>query len=114
MFVETVASSIAELLEMTEAQKGKSVRRTGFYDTLHRYKIKRGWARYFDRYTKHPRYDDKDVDSYGTRVIELDLITLTAKRLGHWSRTTTKHQTYAIKEIAENRVFNETKPNYFH
>ena len=94
---------------MTEAQKRKYVRRMGFDETLQRYRIKRGWKHYFERYPKNLRDDDEGVYSYGTQVIELDWIKLTAKRLGRWSRTTSKHQGYAIEDLANDWGFKEIK-----
>jgi hypothetical protein len=109
LFLENVAANILEFLEMTDAQKRKYESARGFYETLQRYKLKGGWKRYFERYTKNLRYDDEGVYSYGTKVIELDWIKLTAKRLGRWSPTTSRHQNYAIGDLATDWGFREIK-----
>ena len=94
---------------MADAQKRKYKRRVGFYEPLQHYRLKRGWRHYFERYTKNLRYDDEGVYSYGTQIIELDWIKLTAKRLGNWSRMTSKHQSYAIEDVANDWGFKEIK-----
>ena len=109
LFLESVASKILAFLEMTEAQKRKYERRREFYETLQRYRLKRGWKRHFDRYGKNLRYDDRFVFSYDTKVIELDWTKLTAKRLGRWSPTTSRHMNYAIVELATDWGFKEIK-----
>ena len=107
LFLENVAFKILEFLEMTDAQKRKYKRRIGFFETLQHYRLKRGLRHHFERYTKNLRYDDEGVYSYGTKVIELDWIKLTAKRLGRWSPTTSRHQNYAIGDLATDWGFKE-------
>ena len=63
----------------------------------------------FEKYSKNLAFDDEAVYSYGTPVIELNWRNLTARRLGSWSRTTSKHQAFAIRALAGEWAFREIK-----
>ncbi len=51
----------------------------------------------FERYTKNLKYSALGVYSYIAHVIELNWENEPAKRLGKWSKTTTRHMNYGIK-----------------
>ncbi len=61
----------------------------------------------FERYTK--KYGPFVVYSYGTEVIELNWEQRTAKRLGRWSPTTSRHMNYATQNLKYTWGFK--KPN---
>ena len=63
----------------------------------------------FEKYLQNLAFDDEAVYSYGTPVIELNWRNLTARRLGSWSRTTSKHQAFAIRALAGEWAFREIK-----
>ncbi len=71
-----------------------------FYETLMHYEVK-GKRPSFDKYKNNLRYGDESVYSYGTEVIESDWERRTAKRLGWWSKTTSRHQNYAITNLSD-------------
>ncbi len=96
---DNVAFIIAKCLEEGEAEKAANAKRKTFYESLAHYEVK-GKRPPFDKYKKNLRYGFAGVHSYGSEEIESDLDLRTAKRLGRWSRTTSKHQNYAIKNLA--------------
>lgn len=56
------------------------------------------------------RQDGKHfIKSYQTNVAEIDLKQKTAKVLGYWSQTTSKHINYACKELGLEKIEGETK-----
>ena len=61
---------------------------------------KKGKTSKSPRYGKNLRYDSFFVYSYGTHVIQLNWENRTAKRLGRWSPTTTRHMNYAIHMLS--------------
>ena len=61
----------------------------------------------FDRYCKNLRYDAFFVYSYDTAVIQINLKDRTAKRLGKWSPTTSRHMNYAIRMLTISYDFKE-------
>jgi len=63
----------------------------------------------FEKYLENLAFDDEAVYSYGTPVIELNWRNLTARRLGSWSRTTSKHQAFAIRALAGEWGFKEIR-----
>ena len=63
----------------------------------------------FDRFCKNLRYDAFFVYSYDTAVIQINLKDRTAKRLGKWSATTTRHMNYAIHMLEMCYDFTEIK-----
>ena len=108
LFVDNVAFNVAKLLEESEEEQASNAKRKMFYKALTHYELK-GKQPSFEKYKKHLRYGVEGVYSYGTAVIGLDWERRTAKRLGWWSRTTTKHQNYAIKHLSDTWGFNEIK-----
>ena len=63
----------------------------------------------FLRYCKNLRYDSFFVYSYDTAVIQLNWRHRTAKRLGRWSQTTSRHMNYAIHMLELSYDFKEIK-----
>lgn len=52
------------------------------------------------------RWDGRDwIQSYTTRVAEIDYGTKTAKVLGYWSMTTSKHINYACAELGLTKIY---------
>ena len=107
MFLENVALNVARFLEMTRKEKREYEDRVDFCNSLEAYLLKRNHMAKFEKYQKNLRYTYDGVYSYGTRVIELDWRKQTAKRLGRWSNTTSRHQNYALKELAMEWGFKE-------
>ena len=108
LFVDNVAFNVAKLLEESEEEQAANAKRKMFYETLTHYEHK-GKKPTFEKYKANLRYGTEGVYSYGTEVIALDWERRTAKRLGWWSRTTTKHQNYAIKNLSDTWGFNGIK-----
>ncbi len=80
--------------EDPEERRGKEEYKTMF-ETLYA-ATKKGKKSKFDRYCKNLRYDAFGGYSYDTEVISLNWKHKTAKRLGRWSPTTSRHMNYAI------------------
>ena len=108
LFVDNVAFNVAKLLEESEAEQAANAKRKMFYETLTHYEHK-GKKPTFEKYKANLRHGAEGVYSYGTEVIALDWERRTAKRLGWWSRTTAKHQNYAIQNLSDTWGFNEIK-----
>ena len=72
-------------------------------------KTKKGKKIKFDRFCKNLRYDAFFVYSYDTAVIQINLKDRTAKRLGKWSTTTSRHMNYAIRMLEMCYAFTEIK-----
>ena len=107
-FPENVAFDIAAFLaEDPEERRGKEEYKTMF-ETLYA-ATKKGKKRKFDRYCKNLRYDAFGVYSYDTEVISLNWKHKTAKRLGRWSPTTSRHMNYAINMLKMCYNFTEIK-----
>ena len=105
---ESVACDIAALLaEDPEERRGKEEYKTMF-ETLYA-ATKKGKKRKFDRYCKNLKYDAFGVYSYDTEVIKLNWKHRTAKRLGRWSTTTSRHMNYAINMLEICYDFTEIK-----
>ena len=108
VFLENVAFDIAAFLaEDPEERRGKEQYKTMF-ETLYR-TTKKGKKIKFDRYCKNLRYDAFGVYSYDTEVIQLNWKHRTAKRLGRWSPTTSRHMNYAINILKMSYEFTEIK-----
>ena len=108
LFPESVAFDIATFLaEDPEERRGKEEYKTMF-ETLYT-ATKKGKKRKFDRYCKNLRYDAFGVYSYDTEVIKLNWKHKTAKRLGRWSPTTSRHMNYAINMLEMCYDFTEIK-----
>ena len=80
-----------------------------YYEACYAQKNNREVNMKFEKYLQNLAFDDEAVYSYGTPVIELNWRNLTARRLGSWSPTTSKHQTFAIRTLAGEWAFRETK-----
>ena len=108
LFPEGIAFNIATFLEESRSEKRSREEYELFYQTLltATRKCKR---MKFLRYCKNLRYDAFGVYSYSTEVIELNWKHGTAKRLGRWSPTTSKHMHYAIKLLCMCYDFKEIK-----
>ena len=108
LFPENVAFNIAAfLVEDPEERRGKEQYKSMF-ETLYA-ATKKGKKRKFDRYCKNLRYDAFGVYSYDTEVIQLNWKHKTAKRLGRWSPTTSRHMNYAINMLEMSYNFTEIK-----
>ena len=107
MFVEDIAFNIASFLkESAEEQRDEEYE--SFYKAL-LIADRKGKRKQFPRYCKNLRYGAFFVYSYGTEVIELNWKHRTAKRLGRWSSTTSKHMNYAIQMLKMCYDFKEIK-----
>ena len=80
-----------------------------YYEACYAQKKNKEVKMKFEKYLQNLAFDDEAVYSYGTPVIELNWRYLTARRLGSWSRTTSKHQTFAIRALAGEWAFREIK-----
>ena len=108
IFPENVAFDIAAFLaEDPEERRGNEEYKTMF-ETLYA-ATKKGKKRKFDRYCKNLKYDAFGVYSYNTEVISLNWKHRTAKRLGRWSPTTSRHRKYAINMLKMCYDFTEIK-----
>ena len=108
LFPENVAFDIAAFLaEDPEERRGKEEYKTMF-ETLYA-ATKKGKKMKFLRYCKNLRYDAFGVYSYDTEVIKLNWKHKTAKRLGRWSPTTSRHMNYAINMLEMCYDFTEIK-----
>ena len=108
LFPENIAFSIATFWEESSAEKKSREEYETFYRTLLTAEQK-GNRMKFLRYCKNLRYGAFGVYSYDTEVIELNWKHRTAKRLGRWSQTTSRHMNYAIRILGETYAFNEIK-----
>ena len=106
IFTDNVAFSIASFL--VEDPEGKIETYKLMCATLYG-KTMKGKKEKFDRYCKNLRYDAFFVYSYDTAVIQLNLKDRTAKRLGRWSQTTSRHMNYAIRMLELSYDFKEIK-----
>ena len=100
MFLEHVALNVARFLEPADEEKDARVKRYMLQCTLEHKQLK-GKTTTFAKYTKNLTLDDEGIYSYGTKVIEIDWFKGTVKRLGRWSVTTSRHQSYAIRNFVE-------------
>ena len=108
LFPENVAFDIAAFLaEDPEERRGKEEYKTMF-ETLYA-ATKKGKKMKFLKYCKNLRYDAFGVYSYDTEVIKLNWKHKTAKRLGRWSPTTSRHMNYAINMLEMCYNFTEIK-----
>ena len=103
--VECIISTF--LAEDPEERRGNEEYKTMF-ETLYT-ATKKGKKRKFDRYCKNLKYDAFGVYSYDTEVISLNWKHRTAKRLGRWSPTTSRHMNYAIQMLKMCYDFTEIK-----
>lgn len=55
----------------------------------------------FSRYKKNLAFNNHFIYSYNTKVVEIDHDNFKFKVLGYWSKTTSKHINYAVKELNE-------------
>jgi hypothetical protein len=108
MFTENVALIIASLLVEDEEENRSKEMYANMLERLYGTTRKNKKAQ-FDKYCKNLRYDAFNVYSYSTAVIQLNWKRKTAKRLGKWSPTTSKHMNYAIKMLIANYNFRELK-----
>ena len=108
LFPENVAFDIAAFLtEDPEERRDKEDYKTMF-ETLYA-ATKKGKKRKILRYCKNLKYDAFGVYSYDTEVIKLNWKHRTAKRLGRWSPTTSRHMNYAINMLEMCYNFTEIK-----
>ena len=108
MFPEGIAFNIATCLEEDRAEKRSREYYESFYKTLLT-ADRKGKRKQFPRYCKNLRYGAFFVYSYSTEVIELNWKRKTAKRLGKWSQTTSRHMNYAIEMLKMCYDFKEIK-----
>ena len=107
MFVEDIAFNIATFLKESAEEK-RDEEYESFYKAL-LIADRKGKRKQFPRYGKNLRYGAFFVYSYSTEVIELNWKRRTAKRLGRWSSTTSKHMNYAIEMLKMCYDFKEIK-----
>ena len=108
MFPEGIAINIATFLEEDREEKRSREDYEAFYKTLLT-ADRKGKRKQFPRYGKNLRYGAFFVYSYSTEVIELNWKRKTAKRLGKWSQTTSRHMNYAIEMLKMCYDFKEIK-----
>ena len=108
LFTEKVAFTIATFLQESSAEKRTKDEEELFFQTLLA-ATRKGKKMKFLRYCKNLRYDAFGVYSYGTEVIELNWKLRTAKRLGRWSPTTSRHMNYALHMLEICYDFKEIK-----
>ena len=110
LFPEGPALHIATLLPVskTEIAGRAAAEFKRFYEKLTHYTVK-GKMPSFERYTNNLKYGPFGVYSYGTEVIKLNWKHQTAKRLGRWSPTTSRHMNYAIQMLRICYDFKEIK-----
>ena len=98
MLPEGIAFAVAAFLE--EGREEKKNRE--------KFESWRGWVltgerkgerREWPRYTGNLKYGEFFVYGHGIEVIEIDFKHRTVKRLGKWSRTTSTHMNYAIRNL---------------
>ena len=72
------------------------------------------WATANNKKLKLPKYKanlELDFDglySYKTKIADIDMHMQTIKRLGWWSRTSSKHYNYTVRLLKEKWAFEET------
>ena len=98
LFPENVAFHIASFLEEDKDESRAKQEYTIMVDNLYKATMKNNKSK-FDKYCKNLKYDSFFVHSYDTAVIQLNWKHRTAKRLGRWSPTTSKHMNYAIRML---------------
>ena len=108
MFPENVAFHIASFLVIDEEEERAKEEYKLMVDSLY-VATKKGKKSKFLRYCKNLRYDSFFVYSYDTAVIQLNWRHQTAKRLGKWSQTTSRHMNYAIRMLEMCYSFKEIK-----
>ena len=108
LFPGNIAFTIASFLVESDEERTAKAKIKWWYESLTHYELK-GKKPSFERYKKNLRYGPYGVYSYGTEVIELNWKNRTAKRLGKWSKTTSRHMKYAIKNLADTWGFKEIK-----
>ena len=108
MFPEGIAFNIATFLEEDRGEKRNREEYEAFYNTLLT-ADRKGKRNQFPRYCKNLRYGTFFVYSYSTEVIELNWKRRTAKRLGKWSQTTSRHMNYAMEMLKMCYGFREIK-----
>ena len=98
MFPDGIALTIATFLEETGVEKMNGKKFEGWRDWVLLAEGK-GERREWPRYTGNLKYGAFFVYSYGIEVIEICLKRRTVKRLGKWSRTTSTHMNYAMRNL---------------
>ncbi len=106
LFPENVAFTIASFLVEDLEEKKEEYKL--LCDSLYKITMK-GKKLKFARYCKNLRYDAFFAYSYDTEVIQLNLKHRTAKRLGKWSPTTSRHMNYVIRMLTISYDFKEIK-----
>ena len=108
MLAENIAFNITKFLKESATEKRDREEYESFYKTL-LIADRKGKRNQFPRYGKNLRYGAFFAYSYSTEVIELNWKRRTAKRLGRWSSTTSKHMNYAIQMLSMCYDFKEIK-----
>ncbi len=108
MFTDNVAHIIASFLEEDKEYNHAKEMYKNMLARMYGQTMK-GKKMQFDRYCKNLRYDSFFVYSYSTAVIQLNWRERTAKRLGKWSPTTSKHMNYATRMLEGSYDFKEIK-----
>ena len=108
MLAENIAFNITTFLKESAKEKRDREEYKSFYKTL-LIADRKGKRKQFHRYCKNLKYGAFFVYSYGTEVIELNWKQGTAKRLGKWSPTTSRHMNYAIQMLKMCSDFTEIK-----
>ena len=108
MFLENVALIVAGFLEINEEENDAREMRSLLQLALENRRLD-GETTPFPKYTKNLTFDDEGVYSYGAKVVEIEWFRGTLKRIGSGSRTTSKHQNYAIETLKADWDFREIK-----
>ena len=99
LFTENVAFSIAEFLVESEEEKRVKTIYKQRRDSL-KYALRDDSTLTWTKYFKNLKLSMVAVYSYNTKVIELNWERQTAKRLGKWSPTTSRHMNYAMQNLS--------------
>ena len=108
MVPENVAFHIASFLEEDKDESRAKQEYTIMVDSLYKATMKNKKSKFL-RYCKNLRYDSFFVYSYDTAVVHLNWRQKTAKRLGKWSQTTSRHMNYAVNMLEMCYSFKEIK-----
>ena len=99
IFNEDIAFSIAEFLEESDEEKEVQVIYKHRRDSL-KFALRGDRTCTWTKYGKNLKFSKVAVYSYNTKVIESNWERYTAKRLGKWSPSTSRHMNYALQNLA--------------
>ena len=99
LFTGNVAFTIAEFLVESEEEKRVKAIYKQRRDSLN-YALRDDRTLSWTLYGRYLKWNKVGVYSYNTKVIEINWERATAKRLGKWSPTTSRHMNYAMQKLA--------------